>query len=110
MSGSPVEKSPHEEALDPYLFYVEKTTHGNWAVKSSQRTRPLTIVQDKLSATTVVSTLNAEYSSLYDKGWERGYDVGYELAEQQVMRNEREAYEGYQPSDAVELGDPPGDE
>ena len=110
MSGSPVEKSPHEEALDPYLFYVEETTYGNWAVKSSQRTRPLTIVQDKLSATTVVSTLNAEYSSLYDKGWERGYDVGYELAEQQVMRNEREAYEGYQPSDAVELGDPPGDE
>lgn len=111
MSGD-TQPSPHEEALDPYNYYVMETPLGNWEVRKTPDGRPLCILPHKGAAYNVVNTINAEYNRVYDKGLEDGYGQGYRAAKgiKNVPQQEQAAHEGYQPDGAVDLGDPPGDE
>lgn len=90
------------QALAPYLCHTAESAMDGYDVVRSTGEIVLTFPTEDL-AIVVALTLNAGYSSLYDKGWCRGYDVGQQAAEELASC-------GYQPDGAVELGDPPGDE
>jgi len=66
-----------KQVLDYYTYYATETPLGNWEVRRTPDGNPLAILPDQGSAERVASTLNAEYTRVYDQGVEDGYDVGY---------------------------------
>ena len=74
-------------------YHIVESKFSNYAVINSETKKIVAIEQDRSSAENILNTLVSEY--------QLGYDAAIKT---QV------AMEGYHPSDAVDLGDPPGDE